>query len=108
MSRANIRLQMTSPSHVDRESEDLDTPVVTFSKSRVSARWQPEFGSLLEFAEAQGLMPDFSCRAGICNTCECNLISGELRYLEEPLCEPEAGRALICCSIPTSNVELDL
>lgn len=99
---------MTSPSPVNGESEDLDNLVVTFSRSNVSAKWQPEFGSLLEFAEAQGLMPDFSCRAGICNTCECGLISGDLRYVEEPLCVPEDGRALICCSVPKSNIELDL
>ena len=89
-------------------TEASDFPIVTFTTSGVTAQWRPEFPSLLYSAEAQGLTPDFSCRAGICNTCECRLASGELQYLEEPLFEPEAGRALICCSIPTSNIELEL
>ena len=88
--------------------ETADFPVVTFTVSGVTAVWGPDCPSLLDFAEAQGITPDFSCRAGICNTCECRLVSGDLQYLEEPLFEPEAGRALICCSIPTSNIELEL
>ncbi|MEX2495622.1 MAG: 2Fe-2S iron-sulfur cluster-binding protein [Woeseia sp.] len=84
------------------------TPLVTFSSSKVTARWDPAYASLLEFAEAQGLAPDFSCRSGVCNTCECELSAGELTYSEEPLCEPAAGRVLICCSIPTSDITLNL
>jgi hypothetical protein len=36
------------------------------------------------------------------------LIDGQLAYSPEPLDPPSEGNALICCSTPTSNVELDL
>ena len=88
--------------------EDLALPTITFSDSGITATWDPELDSLLEFAEAQGLMPDFSCRSGVCSTCECKLVSGELDYTEPPLEEPDEGYALICCSKPKGDVTLKL
>lgn len=85
-----------------------DSPQVTFAASDITATWNPEFESILEFAESLGLSPEFSCRAGICNTCSCKLSSGEVSYSEEPLDEPEQGNALICCSVPESDVVLDI
>jgi ferredoxin len=61
----------------------------------------------LDFAEAQGLSPAFSCRNGICNTCLCS-IEGEVRYVEEPLEMPQKGQALLCCSVPDGPVRLRL
>ena len=87
---------------------DVSLPTVTFSDSGITAQWNPEFDSLLEFAEAQGLMPDFSCRSGVCSTCECKLESGELDYNELPLEEPDEGYALICCSKPNGDITLKL
>jgi hypothetical protein len=40
--------------------------------------------------------------------CECGLLSGKLHYSPEPLDEPATGNALICCSTPESEVDLDL
>ena len=85
-----------------------DSPLVTFKASNISAQWDPKFDSLLDFAESLGLSPDFSCRAGICNTCSCKMESGDVNYSEEPLDEPESGSALICCSAPVSDLVLDL
>jgi ferredoxin-NADP reductase len=73
--------------------------MVTFALSGRAARWDGAHRSLLDFAEAQGLEPAFSCRNGICNTCLCE-IEGSVRYVEEPLEEPGAGQALLCCSVP--------
>jgi ferredoxin-NADP reductase/ferredoxin len=85
-----------------------DTPLVTFSSSGIQVPWLGNHESLLELAEASGLAPEFSCRAGVCNTCECSIGSGDVRYFDEPLNRPEAGRVLICCSIPDSDITLDL
>ena len=52
---------------------------VTFRKSGASAAWDGSAESLLELAENAGLTPEFSCRAGICNSCKCGLLSGEVR-----------------------------
>jgi hypothetical protein len=40
--------------------------------------------------------------------CECGLLSGKLHYAPEPLDRPAIGNALICCSTPESQVDLDL
>jgi ferredoxin-NADP reductase len=82
-------------------------PRVTFKRLGRTVDWDPAFKSLLDFAEAQGLAPAFSCRAGICQTCSC-ACAGNIRYVEDPLEVPSAGYALICCSIPDGHVELDL
>lgn len=90
-------------------SSDIDKGLtVKFNYSGITANWSDDYESLLEFAEAQGLTPDFSCRAGICNTCHCELIEGEVEYIDEPLVEPETGYALPCISIPKTNIVIDL
>ncbi len=81
---------------------------VTFSKSSVKANWNPSFESILDLAEANGLSPDYSCRAGICHTCICELEEGEVEYVQEPLEPPDEGSVLICCSKPKTNVVVGL
>jgi Ferredoxin len=85
-----------------------DPITVTFAKSGITANWDEEAESLLDFAEMQGLTPPFSCRGGICTTCEQSLIEGEVEYFEEPLEEPEAGRLLLCCSRPKTSVTIGI
>ena len=80
---------------------------VTFTLSGRSAVWDGTQASLLDFAEAQGLSPPFSCRNGICNTCLCS-IEGEVSYVEEPLEMPGKGQALLCCSVPEGPVKIRL
>jgi len=82
---------------------------VTFTRSGKTAVWHPEDGTLLEFAEEQGLNPDYSCRQGICLTCACAIAEGEVEYDEDPSGTPDEGSVLICISKPkTPNVILDL
>jgi ferredoxin-NADP reductase/MOSC domain-containing protein YiiM len=83
-------------------------PEVSFTRSGLSVRWDARFQSLLELAEACDVPVKWSCRAGVCHTCETALIGGTLDYSPEPLDPPASGSALICCSRPTSDVELDL
>lgn len=83
-------------------------PMVRFSVSGVTAPWDPGSASLLDFAEAQGLAPLFSCRAGICSTCMCDLAEGEVDYLVEPLEPPPPGRLLVCCATPKTDVTIAL
>jgi uncharacterized protein len=80
---------------------------VTFSQSSLAAEWNGQHRTLLDFAEAQGLTPAFSCRNGICNTCLTE-IEGKVRYVDEPLDEPGPGKALLCCSVPDGPVTLKL
>jgi ferredoxin-NADP reductase/MOSC domain-containing protein YiiM len=83
-------------------------PLVTFARSNIAVHWKPEFQSLLEFAEACAIPVQWSCRTGVCHTCESGLITGSVCYRPEPL-EPVAnGNLLICCSRPQGEVVIDL
>lgn len=81
---------------------------VTFARSGLVVPWDPDAASILELAEDAGLSPDHSCRSGICQTCSCRLISGEIAYVEEPAGEPEAGEVLICSARPKGDVVIDI
>ncbi|MGB3495686.1 MAG: 2Fe-2S iron-sulfur cluster-binding protein [Elainellaceae cyanobacterium] len=82
---------------------------VTFARSGKTAVWHPGDGTLLEFAEAQGLSPDYSCRQGVCLTCMCAIENGEVDYDEDPDGTPDDGSVLICVSKPkTPTVVLDV
>jgi ferredoxin len=70
--------------------------------------WQGEKVSLLELAEACDVPVRWSCRTGVCHTCECALIGGAIDYLPEPLEPPAEGNVLICCSRPRGDIEIDL
>jgi ferredoxin len=83
--------------------------MVTFARSNRTVPWRGEVSSLLEFAEAHGLTPDFSCRAGVCGTCECRLLEGEVSYDVEPTASVTPGSVLICIARPSSDrITLDL
>lgn len=81
---------------------------VQFASHTEVIAWDPDSPSLLDFAEAQGLSPDFNCRSGLCNTCMCDLVSGEVEYFEEPLDPPPAGKLLLCCAKPKGPVVVSL
>jgi ferredoxin-NADP reductase len=83
-------------------------PRVSFARSGLDVPWDPAYQSLLEFAEACGVPVKWSCRTGVCHTCECALIGGSVRYQPEPLEPPAEGNVLICCAQPQIEVELDL
>jgi len=82
--------------------------IVSFMRTGLDVPWDNRFKSLLELAEACDVSVRWSCRTGVCHMCECGLLDGHLRYRPEPLDQPAAGNALICCSTPESRVELDL
>jgi len=83
-------------------------PQVSFARSGVTLPWDAKHQSLLELAEACDVPVRWSCRTGVCHTCETALIAGEVEYDPEPLDPPAKGDALICCSRPRGEVILDL
>ena len=83
-------------------------PIVSFTRSGLAVPWDTRFKSILELAEACDVPVRWSCRTGVCHTCECGILGGRLRYAPEPLDRPASGSALICCSTPESPIELDL
>jgi ferredoxin len=82
---------------------------IVFAQSHQTTTWQTDADNILEFAEANGLNPPYSCRQGICGTCECKILEGEVEYQTTPTATVEDGSVLICISRPkTSKVVLDL
>jgi ferredoxin len=84
----------------------LDLPV-RFLRSGRTLDWTGEGGSLLDFAERNGVAIDSGCRAGQCGSCETRLVSGEVRNLQTPVWEVAPGYCLPCVCTPVSAVELD-
>jgi len=83
-------------------------PQISFTRSGLTVPWESRFSSLLEFAEACDVPVQWSCRTGVCHTCECALIGGAVHYEPDPLEPPATGNLLICCSRPTGDIEIDL
>jgi ferredoxin-NADP reductase len=90
--------------------DDASTgPLVSFARSGIAAHWKASaYQSILELAEACDVPTRWSCRTGVCHTCETGLVSGEVGYRPDPLEPPAPGTALICCSQPRAEVTLDL
>jgi ferredoxin-NADP reductase/MOSC domain-containing protein YiiM len=83
-------------------------PRVSFARSGLTVAWDSKFPSLLELAEACDVPVRWSCRSGVCHTCECGLISGSATYDPEPLGPPAAGNLLTCCARPGEDLVVDL
>jgi ferredoxin-NADP reductase/MOSC domain-containing protein YiiM/ferredoxin len=83
-------------------------PTIEFARSNLAIPWSSDYASLLELAEACDVPVRWSCRTGVCHTCETTLIAGDLEYSPDPVESPADGSALICCSQPRDDVVLDL
>ncbi len=83
---------------------------VTFSKS---GRMSPIASDqvILEVAEDLGIGADFECRAGICGTCKCRMLSGAVvMETQDALDEGdrENGMILLCQARATEDVVVEL
>jgi ferredoxin len=85
-----------------------ETYEVAFLQSGTTTKWDEEYGNLLDFAEDQGIFPNFSCRSGICHSCMYELLEGEVEYAFAPLDPPYPGQLLLCCTRPKSNLVIDV
>jgi ferredoxin-NADP reductase len=83
-------------------------PSVTFARSGLTVNWSPDYGSILELAEACDLPTRFSCRSGVCHMCVTGVVAGAATYVQSPLEEPGEGEVLICSAVPRSDLVLDL
>jgi ferredoxin-NADP reductase/MOSC domain-containing protein YiiM len=106
---ASLLQEGTRPKELKKKLDEGEEAFeVVFLQSGTTARWDPEYENLLNFAEVQGVFPDFSCRSGICHTCMYELLEGEVEYVFEPLDPPYPGQTLLCCSRPKSNLVIDV
>jgi ferredoxin-NADP reductase/MOSC domain-containing protein YiiM len=81
---------------------------VVFERSGLSMTWTEADGlTLLQLAERAGLAPPSGCRIGVCLSCQCQIVAGDVRYDSRPIGEISEGGALLCCAKPaTSKVVL--
>ncbi len=94
--------------HVPKDDANTG-PLVSFARSGIVAHWKTSaYQSILELAEACDVPVRWSCRTGVCHTCESGLVSGDVVYGPEPLETPADGNLLVCCSQPTRDVVVDL
>jgi ferredoxin-NADP reductase/MOSC domain-containing protein YiiM/ferredoxin len=91
-------------------NDDANTgPLVSFARSGIAAHWKPSaYESILELAEVCDIPVRWSCRTGVCHSCESGLVSGAVVYEPEPLDKPADGNVLVCCSQPGSDLVIDL
>jgi ferredoxin-NADP reductase len=83
-------------------------PLVSFARTGLNVRWDDAYASILELAEACDVPVRWSCRTGVCHTCESGLLAGAVAYDPEPLELPAAGNLLVCCSKPSDDLAVDL
>jgi ferredoxin-NADP reductase/MOSC domain-containing protein YiiM/ferredoxin len=83
-------------------------PTIEFARSNLAIPWSRDYASLLELAEACDVPVRWSCRTGVCHTCETTLIGGTVYYDPDPVEPPAVGSALICCARPHDDLVLDL
>ncbi len=83
-------------------------PLISFARSGLNVHWDPAFHSLLELAEACDVPTRWSCRTGVCHSCETGLVAGSVAYAPDPIDPPAEGNVLICCSRPQGDAVIDL
>ena len=83
-------------------------PAIAFARSDLTIPWSGDFGSVLELAESCDVLVRWSCRTGVCHTCETTLIAGDVDYRPDRVEPPAEGSVFICCSQPRDDIVLDL
>lgn len=91
------------------ETPGTATSTITFARSDRSAA-SPSGKSILDVAEAVGVPIDFQCRSGICGTCRCKLLSGDVTMaVQDALTDEDKaeGYILACQAHPAGDVTID-
>jgi ferredoxin-NADP reductase len=83
-------------------------PTIAFARSDLTVPWSSDYASLLELAESCDVPVRWSCRTGVCQSCETTLIAGTVDYSPDPVGPPADGSVFICCSQPRDDIVLDL
>jgi ferredoxin len=83
-------------------------PEVSFVRSGLTVPWREDFISVLELAEACDIPTRWSCRTGICHTCEAGLLAVTVSYDPQPVDPPADGHVLVYCAVPKDDVAVDL
>jgi len=110
----DIHYESFGPATLVRHAQSASAPgatqgqpvTITFSHSGRRVAWNPAAGSLLAFAEEQGIAVESGCRAGSCGSCQTALEAGEVEYSQQPDADIEPGHCLLCISAPKTDLTL--
>jgi ferredoxin len=64
--------------------------------------------TILESLEYAKVETHSHCRDGFCGACRCKLQTGTVNYTTDPLAFIDDDEILPCCSVPTSNITIEL
>jgi ferredoxin-NADP reductase/predicted pyridoxine 5'-phosphate oxidase superfamily flavin-nucleotide-binding protein len=82
-----------------------DEAIIEFTKSKVKQAWTKNDGTLLEFAEAHGIHPEYGCRSGQCGSCKVKLKSGKVSYNQPLQTTVNNDEVLLCCAMPAATFD---
>lgn len=77
-----------------------------FARSGRTLTWTPEAGTILGFAEREGLALPSGCRVGQCESCAVEVLSGGVRHLTA-IQDQGDRHCLTCQAVPTDDLVLD-
>lgn len=78
------------------------------TSSGVAINFDGSARTLLDALEQRQLQVNFHCREGYCGACRCKLLRGDISYLNEPLAFVRQGEFLPCCSIPLTDIDIEI
>jgi ferredoxin-NADP reductase len=81
---------------------------VSFERSGKHFPWHSSAGTLLDFAETNGIAVTSGCRAGGCGSCQTTILAGQVSYRQTPDFDPEPGTCLLCVCTPKTDLTLEL
>lgn len=65
--------------------------------------------TILEALENYNIEVHYHCREGFCGACRCKIRDGgQIKYNVDPLAFIDDDEFLPCCSIPLTNIEIDV
>ncbi|MFT5635339.1 MAG: ferredoxin [Cognaticolwellia sp.] len=64
--------------------------------------------NILNSLERENIESHYHCRDGFCGACRCKLLKGEVEYPMQPLAYIGDDEILTCCSLPTTDIEIDV
>ncbi|MGI9417914.1 MAG: 2Fe-2S iron-sulfur cluster-binding protein [Geminicoccaceae bacterium] len=99
-------MKKAAPS-VDDSGQRVEPIEIVFARSGKVGKWSSEEETVLDVAEAAGVVMDSGCRAGQCGTCATAIKQGSVRYPDEPGTQPLPGTCLTCMAIPKEGLVLD-
>lgn len=80
---------------------------IRFARSGKELTWRRSDGTLLEFAEREGVALPSGCRLGQCESCAISVLSGQVAHLVKTNDDLATDQCLTCQAMPLSDLTLD-